>query len=116
MKKLITTAFILLLTVTAGYAQCGVASYYGGSDGFHGKRTASGEIFNMYDMTAAHRSLPFGAIVKVTSQRTGKEILVKISDRGPFHKGRVIDLSKAAAKEIGIYNSGIGPVCLERIE
>lgn len=94
-------------------AQCGVASWYGGADGLNGHRTASGEIFNTNDLTAAHRSLPFGTVLKVTNQNNGKEVIVRINDRGPFHGGRIIDLSKAAATKLGIRSAGTGSVCLE---
>lgn len=93
--------------------QCGGASWYG--PGFHGKKAASGERFNQNAMTAAHRSLPFGTVVKVVDQRTGKSIQVKINDRGPFHKGRIIDLSKAAASKLGFQNRGTTKVCIERV-
>ncbi|GAB5466167.1 MAG: hypothetical protein Kapaf2KO_16030 [Candidatus Kapaibacteriales bacterium] len=81
------------------YAKVGTASYY--ADKFHGKMTANGEIYNMYDYTAAHKTLPFGTIVKVTNQRTGKKVLLKINDRGPYVGDRIIDLSVTGAKEIG---------------
>ena len=102
----------LLLSVTSSMAagQCGGASWYG--PGFHGKKTASGQRFNENAMTAAHKSLPFGTVVKVTDQRTGKSVKVTINDRGPFHKGRVIDLSKAAAAKLGTKNAGVGKVCI----
>jgi rare lipoprotein A len=77
----------------------GMASWYG--PGFHGRRTASGERFNTHALTAAHRSLPFGSRVKVTNTRTGRSVVVRINDRGPFVKGRVIDLTPRAASEIG---------------
>ena len=92
--------------------QCGGASWYG--PGFHGKKAASGERFDQNAMTAAHRSLPFGTVVKVVDQRTGKSVRVKINDRGPFHKGRIIDLSKAAATQLGFRNAGTAKVCIER--
>lgn len=92
--------------------QCGGASWYG--PGFHGKKAASGERFDQNAMTAAHRSLPFGTVVKVVDQRTGKSVRVKINDRGPFHKGRIIDLSKAAATKLGFRNAGTAKVCIER--
>lgn len=91
-------------------AQCGRASWYA----LH-SRTASGEMMNPAQMTAAHRSLPFGAKVKVTNSRTGKSVVVRINDRGPFVKGRIIDLSKAAASEIGMVRTGHAPVCIARI-
>ena len=88
--------------------QAGPASWYG--PGFHGKRTANGERFNTHALTAAHRTLPFGSQVKVTNERTGKSVVVRINDRGPFVGGRVIDLSQAAAHAVGI--SGVGKVSL----
>jgi rare lipoprotein A len=87
----------------------GRASWYG--PGFHGKRTASGERFNQNALTAAHRSLPFGTKVKVTNAHNGRSVIVRINDRGPFHGGRIIDLSKAAARVLGI--GGTAPVILE---
>ncbi len=89
----------------------GKASWYG--PGFHGRRTASGQTFNQNDLTAAHRSLPFGTKVKVTNLRNGRSTVVRINDRGPFTGGRIIDLSAAAARAIGLYNSGVGSVRLE---
>jgi len=91
--------------------QSGGASWYG--QGFHGKRTASGERFNTHALTAAHRSLPFGSRVQVTNTRTGRSVVVRINDRGPYAHGRVIDLSTAAAQAVGI--SGIGKVKLTRL-
>lgn len=91
-------------------AQCGGASWYG--PGFHGKKSASGQTYNQNAMTAAHKTLPFGTVVKVVDQRTGKSVTVKINDRGPFHKGRIIDLSKAAATKLGIRDAGVGKVCI----
>lgn len=90
--------------------QCGSASWYG--PGFHGKKTASGKTFNQNAMTAAHRSLPFGTVVKVTNQKTGKVVKVTITDRGPFHKGRILDLSAAAAAKLGTKQAGTGKVCI----
>jgi len=80
--------------------QTGAASWYG--PGFHGKRTANGETFNTNDLTAAHKTLPFGTKVRVTNEKTGKSVVVRINDRGPYAHGRVIDLSKAAAEAVGI--------------
>ena len=91
--------------------QTGKASWYGGR--WHGRRTASGERFNQFQMTAAHKKLAFGTQVRVTNQRNGQSCIVRINDRGPFVRGRVIDLSTAAAKKIGAYSAGIVPVKLE---
>ena len=90
--------------------QSGMASWYGGN--FNGRKTANGEIYNMNEMTAAHKTLPFGTRVRVTNTRNGDSTIVRINDRGPFVGGRVIDLSRAAASDIGITNSGVGPVKL----
>lgn len=89
----------------------GIASWYG--PGFHGNRSASGERFNQHDLTAAHRTLPFGTRVRVTNVRTGRSVIVRINDRGPFSRGRVIDLSAAAARAIGMMGTGVAPVRLE---
>jgi rare lipoprotein A len=88
--------------------QQGLASWYGPR--FHGRRTASGEIFNRRDFTAAHRTLPFGTRVCVRSRLTGRAVVVRINDRGPFAVRRVIDLSQAAAQELGMQGLGIKPV------
>ena len=91
--------------------ETGLASWYG--RGFHGKLTASGEVFNQEKMTAAHRTLPWGSRVKVTNLANGKSVEVRINDRGPFGKGRIIDVSRAAARVLGIVGSGITTVRLE---
>ncbi|MGE5952167.1 MAG: septal ring lytic transglycosylase RlpA family protein [Qipengyuania vulgaris] len=92
----------------------GVASYYGKR--FHGRRTANGERFDMHGLTAAHRTLPFGSRVLVTNPNTGKSVIVRINDRGPFSHGRTIDLSRAAAEEIGIVSRGHGTVELALLD
>ena len=89
----------------------GVASYYGRR--FHGRRTANGERFDMNAMTAAHKTLPFGTKVRVTNPRNGRSVTVRINDRGPFTRGRTIDLSRAAATEIGLISRGHGRVELD---
>lgn len=104
---------LIVATPIASHAQCGGASWYG--PGFHGKRTASGERFNSSALTAAHRSMRFGTKVRVTNSKTGKSVIVRINDRGPFIKGRIIDLSSGAASKIGIKRSGVGRVCLKVI-
>ena len=89
----------------------GLASYY--AEPYHGRRTASGEVFDSYqELTAAHRTLPFGTVVKVTNQQNGKDVEVRINDRGPFAEGRVIDLSLKAAREIDMVRAGLVPVKL----
>jgi len=92
----------------------GIASYYGSY--FHGRLTASGVPFDMYAMTAAHKTLRFGTKVRVTYLKTGKSVIVEINDRGPFIPGRIIDLSTAAAKEIGLFADGIGNVKVEILD
>jgi len=89
----------------------GMASWYGAE--FHGKRTASGEIYNMYALTAAHKTLPFGTYVMVKNLDNGRSVVVRINDRGPFVKGRIIDLSYAAAKAIGMIETGTARVMLQ---
>jgi len=103
-------ASLALLCADTAFAQCGGASWYALTS-----KTASGERMNPAAMTAAHRSLPFGTKVKVTNQRNGKTVTVRINDRGPFIRGRVIDLSKAAAHELGFVSSGHTPICMQRI-
>lgn len=90
----------------------GLASWYGGK--FHGRRTASGEIYDKTAFTAAHKTLPFGTLVRVKSLRTGKEVVVRINDRGPHVKNRVIDLSGAAASALGLKSRGVATVVLLR--
>ncbi|MEZ5607705.1 MAG: septal ring lytic transglycosylase RlpA family protein [Burkholderiaceae bacterium] len=93
--------------------QRGVASWYGPR--FHGQRTASGEPYDMHELTAAHNSLPFGTRVLVQNPRTGKQVVVRINDRGPFVAGRVIDLSRAAAKALGMLERGHDTVVLREL-
>ncbi len=115
MKKRIILLLALILGITQIYAdQWGLASWYGGD--FHGKKTANGEVFNTNDLTAAHNTLPFNTLVKVTNLYNQKSVIVRINDRGPFRKGRIIDLSKAAAKALNMLNSGVIPVRLEVVK
>ncbi len=92
------------------YYQSGIASYY--ADKFRGRLTACGEAYDPSKMTAAHPKLPFGTLVRVVRKSTGESVVVRINDRGPFVKGRVIDLSKAAAQEIGLIGAGLARVDL----
>jgi len=92
----------------------GVASYY--ADKFHGRRTASGETFSNRAMTAAHRTLPFGTRLRVTNPANGRSVVVRVNDRGPFHGGRVLDLSRTAAEQVGIVQRGHGPVQLALLD
>lgn len=98
----------------AGETFKGYASFY--ADKFHGRKTSSGEVFDMNGFTAAHRTLPFGTKVKVTNIKNGKSIVVKINDRGPFKEERIIDLSKAAAESIDMVNDGVAEVEIKILE
>lgn len=100
------------ITGDATYAERGLASWYGRK--FHGRPTASGEVYNMYAMTAAHATLPIPSYARVRNPANGKEVIVRINDRGPFHKGRIIDLSYTAALKLDVLN-GVAPVEIERI-
>ncbi len=99
--------------VGTGEGMSGQASWYGGQH--HGGPTASGERFNKNALTAAHRTFPFGTRVRVTNLRNGRSVVVRINDRGPYGRGRVIDLSEAAARAIDMIDAGIVPVKLERL-
>ena len=94
-----------------GHTMTGMASWYGGE--FHGRRSSDGSRFNKEEYTAAHRTYPFGTLVKVTNLRNNKNCVVKITDRGPYAHGRIIDLSKKAAEELGMLGSGVTKVKLE---
>ncbi len=96
-----------------GFVQQGIASWYGRD--FHGKRTSNGERYDMHAMTAAHKTLPLGVYVKVRNVENGHEAVVRVNDRGPFVKGRIIDLSYAAAKKLGIDAAGTGRVHIEAL-
>ena len=89
----------------------GSASWYG--PGFHGRKTANGERYDMHALTAAHRSLPFGTKVRVTNRTNGRAVVVRINDRGPYAGGRVIDLSRGAAQAVSMMDAGVVPVNLE---
>lgn len=96
------------ITSSSGFVQLGEASWYGKD--FHGRKTANGEIYDMYKISAAHKILPFNTYVKVLNLNNNKYIIVRINDRGPFVKGRIIDLSYAAAKEIDLIGTGVAKV------
>jgi len=102
-----------ILASARGYVQEGEASWYGRN--FHGKKTANGEAYNMYGLTAAHKTLPINTWVKVTNLANFREVTVRINDRGPFVRGRVIDLSYAGAKQLGIAATGTAPVRIEAL-
>ncbi|WP_439505189.1 septal ring lytic transglycosylase RlpA family protein [Sediminibacterium sp.] len=109
--------FLVLLIISAGFTSCfrkgsesGVASYY--ADKYDGRKTSNGEIFRQRKLTAAHKTLPFGTKVKVTNLSNGQSVKVRINDRGPFIQGRIIDLSKKAAKKIDLVNTGVTKVTI----
>lgn len=97
-----------------GFEQEGMASWYGLE--YHGRITASGERFNQNAMTAAHKELPFGTVVKVTNQLNGRDIVVRVNDRGPFIPGRIIDLSRKAARKLDMIEPGVVPVKIRVLE
>jgi len=113
--RCLTLAAATLATVAVlGSAQASAAPGCGGASWYAlTSKTASGERMNPAKLTAAHRSLPFGTKVKVTNKRNGKSVVVRINDRGPFIKGRIIDVSKAAAQNIGMVRSGTAKVCYQ---
>lgn len=102
-----------IMESSKGFVEKGIASWYGTK--FHGRRTSSGETYDMYAMTAAHKNLPLPTYVKVTNLNNGKHIIVKVNDRGPFHENRIIDLSYAAAVKLDIIKSGTGLVEIRAI-
>ena len=103
-----------VLRESTGYVARGVASWYGKK--FHGRKTSNGETYNMYAMTAAHKTLPIPSYLQVTNLDNGKSVVVRVNDRGPFHDNRIIDLSYAAASKLGIAQNGTGKVELRAIE
>src|SRR4029077_19560470 len=100
-------------TTLRAYRERGIASWYGRK--FHSQKTATGETYDMYAMTAAHPTLPLPSYAKVTNVATGRSVVVRVNDRGPFHPGRVIDLSYAAAYRLGLAQKGSGEVEVESI-
>lgn len=103
-----------VMTDATGFSEEGIASWYGSK--FHGYRTSNGEIFDVYKMTAAHKTLPLPCYVKVTRKDTGESVIVRVNDRGPFHEGRIIDLSYAAAVKLGVDKAGTAAVKIEVVE
>jgi rare lipoprotein A len=116
--RLVAVGLLPLLGSCAGsrstFTQTGQASYY--ADKFEGRKTASGTIYWAGKRTAAHNTLPFGTVVRVTNPRNHRSIKVTVTDRGPHAKGRIIDLSKKAARKIGIINAGVAPVKLKVVK
>jgi len=103
-----------VLHSSRGYVERGIASWYGTK--FHGHTTSNGEIYSMYKMTAAHKTLPIPSYVQVTNLQNGRKVIVRINDRGPFHPNRIIDLSYVAAKKLGIASNGTGLVEVRSID
>ena len=121
-RSVLALALLLAITLASGCSlikregevvasEKGQASYY--AHKFHGRRTASGEPFNMHDLTAAHRKLRFGTRVRVTNLANGREVVVRINDRGPFHGKRIIDVSYGAARKLDMLGAGVVPVKVE---
>ena len=102
-----------VLKTGLGYKERGMASWYGTK--FHGKHTSNGEVYDMFGMTAAHKTLPIPCYVRVTNLGNGKQVVVRVNDRGPFHSGRIIDLSYAAATKLGIVKNGSAAVEVETV-
>ena len=121
-KNMTALIIFLMLSLTAQSTNVqikdsiGISSYYGGGDGYHGKRTANGEIFDENKLTCAHKTLPFGTKVKVTNLRNNKTLILRVNDRGPFIKGRIIDVSKDASIKLEFYNQGSTKVKIEIVD
>ena len=114
MKSILTLCFLSFGYLIFAQNQSGKASFY--ADKFEGRKTASGEIYVHHKMTAAHRTLPFGTWVRVINQKNGKEVVVKVNDRGPFVAGRIIDLSKSAAEKLDMVRAGVADVHMEVLQ
>ncbi|MGH8329634.1 MAG: septal ring lytic transglycosylase RlpA family protein [Pseudomonas fluorescens] len=123
MKRFLSTCALLSLLAGCastdvvdphGYDKTGVASYYGAKH--HGKRTASGERFNKNSLTAAHRQLPFGTRVRITNLNNDRSCVVRINDRGPYSRGRLIDVSREAAEQLGMLRSGTAKVRVQALD
>ena len=110
---LVTVLSFVLLSTPAVAQTSGRASYYGNQ--FHGRLTSDGSVYHRDSMTCAHRTLPFGTVLKVTNKRNGKKVVVRVNDRGPFIRGRVLDLSYAAAKHIDMLVQGVASVSIENL-
>lgn len=121
LKTIFSSIALASLTVASLQAgavsarQCAEASFYGKGDGFHGRRAADGSRFDAHGLTTAHKSLPFGTRLRVTNQATGKSVVVKVTDRGPYIAGRSLDLSYGAFREIARPSQGVARVCFARV-
>ena len=107
-------AYVPIRKVSVGYAQTGEASWYGRK--FHGRKTSSGEVYDMYGMTAAHKTLPLPTYLQVRNLTNGREVVVRVNDRGPFLGGRILDLSYMAAKKLGVVATGTAEVRIEVVD
>ncbi|HHT21751.1 MAG TPA: septal ring lytic transglycosylase RlpA family protein [Bacteroidales bacterium] len=115
MRKFLSVFVLALMLSSVAYSKDKVkASFY--ADKFHGRKTASGALYHRDSLTCAHKTLPFGTLLKVRNPKNDKEVIVKVTDRGPFVKGRTIDLSYAAAKEIGMIGHGVASVFIMKID
>jgi rare lipoprotein A len=110
----ITAAHIIAFQISSQYDQVGIASWYG--PGFHGKLTSTREVYDMYKMTAAHKTIPLGSVVRVTHLKTGQSVVVRINDCGPFVEPRIIDMSYASAKELDMIGPGTIKVGVKILE
>lgn len=110
---ILATLVTFTFSISATAQQHGKASYY--SNSMHGRRTSDGSRYHKDSLTCAHRTLPFGTLLKVTNKNNGKEVVVKVTDRGPYAHGRVVDLSMAAARELGMVSSGVASVMVENV-
>ncbi|MFZ9315689.1 MAG: septal ring lytic transglycosylase RlpA family protein [Candidatus Nanopelagicaceae bacterium] len=122
LKKIISIAILTGSAFTTAVAPakaaslgCSYASHYGIGDGYHGSRTASGEVLNAYGLTAAHRSLPFGTKLRITDQSTGRSAIIRINDRGPFAPDRILDLTYGAFASIAAPSRGVTKICIAKI-
>ena len=102
-----------VLNSSQGFRETGIASWYGSK--FHGRRTSNGDVYNMYAMTAAHKTLPIPTYVRVTNQENRRSVIVRVNDRGPFHESRIIDLSYVAALKLGFAANGTAKVSVEAL-
>jgi len=109
------TTILSLTTIPASASTCGYASHYGVGDGFHGQTTANGERFNAFNLTTAHPYLPMGSRLRVTNQRNGASVTVRVNDRGPYARGRILDLSYGAFDRIAPPSQGEAKVCYKVI-
>ena len=110
---LLVTVISFVLSTPAAAQTSGRASYYGKQ--FHGRLTSDGSVYHRDSMTCAHRTLPFGTVLKITNKKNGKDVIVRVNDRGPYIRGRVVDLSYAAAKHIGMLQQGVASVTIENL-